>query len=232
MTQINVKVTAEGLEKLTQMGDSDQVPFAVSLWLNRLANAAQASVREGIKRRFKLHREDFNLRAIYISKANRATKASWSVVIEVQQRADYLNKFEDGGEKVAIGGRRYLAIPNDKVFSDGIVDQGSPLRIKNLNLHKDEHGRLIGDQQTFLLPMRNQAGQAGIFQRTAKDTRKGQARKSKDGQDSGIRLLYKLVARAKIPAKLEFIPTVQATVDAQAGQLMDQAIAEAQRTAK
>ena len=235
MSIVQIRVDTKPVQAALGTQMETQIPFAVSLWLNRLANAAQAAIRAHMKEKFHLRHEAFNLKAIYISKADRSTKTSWRVLIQVQERASYLDKFEEGGEKVALGGRRYLAIPNDKVFSDGIVEKGSPLRIKNLHLHKDEYGRVIGDQRTFLAPFRGAEGSAGIFQRISKDTRKGSAKSAgtkSSTADAGIQLLYKLVSRARIPAKLEFVQTVQDTVDTQSRTLLDDAFADAMRTAR
>lgn len=234
---LSMKINLDTTPVLEAIGTKmeSQTPFAVSLWINRLANAGQAAERQHMKQRFHLNREDFNLRAIYISKADRATKTTWRAVIQVQARAGYLGKFEEGGEKVAIGGRRYLAIPDETVFPDGIVPRGSELKLRKLNLHKDDHGRLIGDQRTFLAPLRNGGQAAGVFQRTGKDTRSSAAKKKgvKDAAgDAGVRLLYKLVGRARIPAKLDFYQTVADTVAARSKDILNDAFAEAMRTAR
>lgn len=232
---VSIRLDTKPIEAALGTQMETQIPFAVSLWINRLANAAQAAVRTRMKGQFRLKREDFNLKAIYISKVDRATKSSWRVVIQVLDRAGYLDKFEQGGDKVALGGRKYLAIPNDKVFSDGIVDQGNPLRIKNLHLHKDEFGRLLGDQRTFLAPLRGGQGSAGIFQRMGENPKKGRGKAQGgrgSGPDPGIRLLYKLISKAKIPAKLEFVQTIQTAVDEQSSTILNDAFAEAMRTAR
>lgn len=233
---LSMKINLDTTPVLEAIGTKmeSQIPFAVSLWINRLANAGQAAERQHMKQRFHLNREDFNLRAIYISKADRATKTTWRAIIQVQARAGYLGKFEEGGEKVAIGGRRYLAIPDETVFPDGIVPRGSELKLRKLNLHKDDHGRLIGDQRTFLAPLRGGDQAAGVFQRVGASSKKGRPLGGGSHHDTSanVRLLYKLVARARVPAKLEFYETVAETVAAKSKDILNDAFAEAMRTAR
>ncbi len=212
-----------------------QAPFAVSLFLNRLGNDAQGDMRDQIKRAFKLRREDWNLKGIYIARQDRATKTSWRVVIQVEDKRSYLNKFEDGGEKVPLGGRMHIAVPNDDVFRGRILKPDDPLRPKNLQLHRDSHGRVIGDQRTFVLPLRHQ-GEQGIFQRLGKDKR-GRQKKNKGirgrkGLDSGIQLLYTLVKRVPVRAQLQFVPTITATVATRSASRFREAFDEAMRTAR
>lgn len=212
-----------------------QAPFAVSRALNQLANKAQAAERDRLKSSFTLRRADWNLQGIYISKADRATKTSWVVVIQVQDSRNYLNKFEAGGERVPQFGRHAIAIPNSQVFKGGIVPKDSPLRPKALHLKK--FGRAWrGDQGSFVAPMRKNSSEQGIFQRLGK-TAKGRAKrnravKGREGADSNVRLLYTLVSRVPIKAKLEFAKTVEGVIQREWAPTMEASMADALKTAR
>lgn len=249
MIQIRVDATAAlaGL-KDTQLR---QVPFALALTLNQLANDGQAAERERIKGAFKLRRETFNLRGVYIANQDRATKKRLAVVIQVEAKRGYLEKFEQGGDKVPVNGRRMLAVPNSKIFGKRILKPDDPLRPKNLHLHKDAHGRVIGDQRSFVIKLQN--GQQAIMQRTDRKLMTtgsgGLSRVRLDNfqggmgprrrwekysfhRSKGTRLLYNLVRRVKVPAQLQFIETITKAVDAQASMRFDEAFAKAMKGAR
>ena len=81
------------------MLDAKQIPWMMTLALNKVANAAQQKQREHIKRAFQLRRESFVLRGVYISKADRASKTSWRVVIQLAypDQRHFLDQHEEGG---------------------------------------------------------------------------------------------------------------------------------------
>lgn len=232
---LTVKIDPSAVYRQLGVFGERQAPYALSLALNRLANKAQAAERERLKSAFTLRRVDWNLQGIYISKADRATKTSWKVVIQVQGNRSYLNKFEQGGEKLPQFGRHTLAVPNSQVFRGGFVPKDSPLRPKALHLKRFGQA-WRGDQGTFVAPMRGRTGEQGIFQRLGK-TEKGRQKtnrrvKGREGTDSNVRLLYTLVQRVPIKAKLEFINTVTGTIDREWQQTVNDAVREALRTAR
>lgn len=225
-----------------------QLPHAVRLALNRTANDAQASMRSGLSARFHLRRAKWNLDAIYISKQDRADKSTWRVIIQVQEKRSYLEKFEAGGFKVPMGGHSYLWEPNAKVFKNKIIPAGDPLRPKNLHMHLDTSGRMVGDQRTFMVRPRKGTGgsiEHLVIQRTGRDLTAGSKRKLKGltlanvgkkgktlERGAGTRTLYKLRKKIPIQAQLEFVSTIKASVDATFNMHMYQAMAEAMRSAK
>lgn len=144
-------------------GFENQAGYAMSLALNRVANLAQEAQREQMKQAFKLRRETFVLRGVKISKADRASKSTWRVVIQVAYPDDrrFMHEHEKGGERQRHGGR-YLWQPNATVFK-GIITRSNPLHPKNLKMRKTPAGQIKGDHRTFMV--RTQSGQRLVLQR-------------------------------------------------------------------
>lgn len=226
---ITVRVDVKGaLGNLSSL-EKRQVPFAVSLALNRVANKAQVAEMEHIQKTFKLRNAAFVLRGVKIEKADRATKSSWRVVIRLAYPDDrqFMAPHEKGGFKVRHGGKR-LWQPNGEVFKGKIIGRSNPLNPKNLKLRMQADGRIQGEQRTFLVKGK---GQVLILQRLANDkahpgfTSGSLSRislKNFGGNKSGflvrkrdpasVRTLYRLISRAPIKARLEFEPTIVKTV--------------------
>lgn len=177
------------------------------------------------------------------------------MTIQVAPETSYFDKFEKGGDKVPVGGHSYLWEPNDKVFHGRILGQGDPLRPKSLNLHRDPHGRVIGDSRSFLAKTQSSEVPYVVVQRVAKSTTytKGSIKiltlenyaggmgpntaKQKRGlktskRQGGTVTLYKLRKRIPVKAQLEFIPTVTASVQSHWAGRMNEALADAVRSAK
>jgi hypothetical protein len=244
--RVNTNSLSDGLSYLEKV----QIPFAVSLGLNRVANDAQKAEREHITKSFHLRNKAFNLNGIYISKADRATKSSWRVVIQVQADRDYLDRFETGGYKMPSKGR-FLWKPNPEVFKGGIIQTGNPLNPHNLHFTR-RGGSLQGNEQTFMVKTKK-TGQTLVLQRVDRGlSKKSQRTVGKMNLDSfkggmgpaekrekyslhrnvGIRMLYQLVSRTTIPASLEFVPTITRTVNAQWSVRMQEAMAQAMESAR
>lgn len=246
MISVHVDPSA-ALARLT-VAEERQVPFAMSRALNRLANEAQKEMQAGLKARFHLRREAWNLRGIKISKQDRATKTTWRVIIQVSEQTGYLNKFERGGEKRPVGGHDYLWEPNAKVFKNRILSQGDPLRPKNLHLHRDPHGRVIGDNRTFLARTGNAEVPFVVVQRKTRGLTRNSMFKGisfttltlenygKRGKtlkrEAGTVTLYKLRKRIPIKAQLEFVPTVKRAVQSRFRETFRDELAAAMRTAR
>jgi hypothetical protein len=226
---------------------SRQFPFAVSKALNAVANDAQKAERDKMEQSFRLRRSAWNLNAIKISKETRATKTSWRVIISVDPRASYLNKFEAGGLKVPVGGQKFLWEPNAKVFRNQVIPSGDPRRPKNLNLHRDEHGRVVGQARTFMARTGNPEIPYVIVMRQSREQTftRGSMRMNLDSYGSkqlkrvkGVKrqgatvTLYKLRTRIPIKAQLHFVETVQATVASRWQARMTEAMEYALRTAR
>jgi len=236
-----------------------QVPFAVSLGLRRTGADAQKAMQDHLKESFRLRRDSFNLRGIKINKGDQPTKTNWRVVITLDPRTDYLQKFEEGGIKQPVGGRKYLWIPNDKVFHGRIISASDPRRPKNLNMHRDSHGRVLGDQRTFMIMPKNRqdpivlqrtggSGHSGFTESSLKKLsldnfggfkgehskveRRTLTKRKVRQQDLAVVKLYTLKARVSVPVKLEFVDTITKTAQKVAPGRMTEAMIEALRTAR
>lgn len=247
MIRVNVDISgALGLMSAWE----EQIPYAVSLALNRTANDAQVAERERLKEVFRLRRESFNLQGIYIAKTDRASKDSWRVVIQVQADRYYLDKFEEGGFKLPVKGR-WIWKPNPAVFKDQIITGSNPLNPHNLTFQR-RGGQMIGNEQTFMIKT-NKSGQLLVMQRVdrtlASRSKRVMGKLSLDNfqggmgprakgekyalhRTDGTRMLYQLVERVSVPAKLEFVETVTRTVQEAFPDRMREAIKDAIRTAK
>ena len=236
-----------------------QLPFAVSLALNRVANLAQKAEQTRLQTAFHLRRESFNLQGIYISKADRATKTSWQVTIQIQANRSYLNRMEQGGMKDPTRGH-FLWKPNREVFGDDVIMRSNPLHPSNLHFHSPIHNKgkglqLQGDNRTFMvmgngkykgpLVLQRVAGSAkGAAQRISLGAKHGAAGRDKAtgritagaslkrARQGGVRLLYTLVSRVTVPAKLEFIDTIGNTVETSWREVLDQAMEDALRSSR
>lgn len=206
-----------------------QIPYAMQLALNWTANDAQDAEQYRLKSGFKLQREAFNLRGIYIDNKDRATKKDWSVTIQVQASRDYLDKMEDGGYKLPTHGR-WIWKPNPDVFKGKVI----PAKLRPSALNFQSVGKnLIGDQRTFMVKAKN--NQNLVLQRVDAGLAKGSKRimgkitldnfkggmgprtkreKYTLSRTAGTRMLYQLVDRVSVPMKLEFVDTVTQTVTA------------------
>jgi hypothetical protein len=110
-----IQITVDPSEALTYMQRlSQQAPFAVSLALNKVANHAQAAVRDGIKRTYTLRREQFVLNTVKINREDRATKTKLDATVRIDPERNILAKFEEGGTKTARSGGS-VAIPTTNV---------------------------------------------------------------------------------------------------------------------
>lgn len=222
-----------------------QIPYVMSLGLNRLANEAQEAQRRGLRDRFDLRRVEWNLRGIKIETANRATKTSWRVVIQVDARVSYLDRFEEEGVHEPFGGRHYLWVPDERVFRNRIIQAENPLHPKKLGMHQ-EGNRVIGDQRTFMIrtpsgPMviqRLGKGQgtsftSGSLSKLTLETLGGKrGGKLVKDRTAGTRVLYVLRERVSVPLKLEFYPTITRVVDERTGPVFRQAVSQALSTAR
>jgi len=109
--KIDVLGTDEARAMFAEIGR--QAPFATALTLNGLANGTQKETREDVRARFRLRRPDFVLNTIFRKPGeDMATKTSLHAAVRVDDRRDFLAKFETGGEKAGTQGHR-IAIPID-----------------------------------------------------------------------------------------------------------------------
>lgn len=245
---VTVRVNAASAITLLKDVEKKQAPYAVSLALNRLANDVQAEIRKGMEARFKMRRRAFNLQGVYISKADRATKTSWVVTIRIAENRSFFNKFEEGGDKLPVNGTRMLAVPSP-ALANRVLMPGDPLRPKNLELKKIGN-TWRGKERTFIMHFYH-GNKLGIMQRMESGhpgykaqsmsrlnlnnfgtKNRGLVKRQRRYGERGYRLLYTLVSRVKVKAKLEFRQTGQTTVARQWTPRWNQALAQALRTAR
>lgn len=229
-----------------------QLPYAISLGLNRLANIGQKAEQDQMKRSFKLRRETFVLRGVKINKADRASKTSWRVTIQLSypDNRPFMDQHEQGGFRTRRGGR-FLWQPNSEVFKSKVISASNPLAPKNLHMTRTPGGQIKGDQRTFMV--KTASGQRLVLQREDRRLDKRSARGLKSltldnfaggmgprtkkekrsiRRTGGTRLLYRLVERVRIPADLRFVETISREVAAQQAAVMNEAVREALRTAR
>ena len=252
---LRYSIDARSIQAALQDVEIRQIPYIMKLGMNALGNAAQMKVREGLDARFTIKRKTWNFNAIKIDKQGRASKTLWRVIIQVDPRASYLDKFEDEGYHIPFGGRNYLWVPNAAVFRKRIISAGDKLHPKNLHMgtvqgpaRKGSKGghAIIGLQRTFMIRtssgpivlQRLGAGQGRSFKDSSikKLTLDsfGKKRGGKLMQDKakGTQVLYVLKERVKVPLKFEFVQTISKAVREQATPIFREAMGRAMRTAR
>jgi len=218
-----------------------QLPFALALALNRTANDAQKAEQNRIAKAFKLRRDTFVIQGIKIEKADRATKTSQRVVIQVDAARQFLDKFEKGDPRIPRKGR-WLWLPDLATFGNKIILRSNPLHPKNLKF--DSQGK--GNLRTFMVHKNGSRSGPLVLQRTGAPTgnsHKNQMRgtngrfdgmitMNKRKKNQGIRKLFTLVSVTSTPVRLEFVSTIKQSVEARWQGNVRQALDEAMRTAR
>jgi hypothetical protein len=157
---------------------------------------------------------------------------------------DFLNRMEDGGQKNPTKGR-WLWKPNAAVFKEKIISRSNPLHPHNL---KFTGNNKRGPLRTFMANNNGRTGGPLILQRTGAASTghdhtdqlrtvegrfDGQLRRlGQRKRKQGVRMLYQLVARTRVPRKLEFINTLTRSARANFDAEMVKAMTEAVRSAK
>ena len=197
------------LSRLEDLGESRQGPYVLSRTLNLLAKKVQDNLKQDFNTNFKLKRKAWVLNQIKIDKGTWATKKRLSVRIYLTDSADFIKDFETGADHVPLLGRKYLAIPNSKVFGkNAIIGTNSLLRIKNLAFRSTPFG-VRGNQRTFIIKDK-ETGTPLILQRVANDAHR--TFKKARSKDTGIRILYTLVKHSKRPKRITWYDTSRKTV--------------------
>lgn len=186
----------------------DQIPFALAVSTNALANQVQDRQRERQAAVFEIRRRRW---ADLTVKRRRgedwATKANPTAVVRYESpggggREDILAKFEDERVKVPLG--RSVAVPTKAVPRTGTGVIRKPFRPSNLEFRR--HGKsgkvARGKNRTFLI---DQGGGRGLI-----------LRRSGKGSDSSTEVLYFLRPQVDIDPDLEFHATANLVVAARA----------------
>lgn len=206
-------------------GIRGQLPFAVSLGLNNIADVAQRAVQTALHGEFTLRHEAFIENTIYRKPGQDfATKTNLSATVRVDPTRDFLAKFEDGGDKV---GQHALAIPIIRQDHPAIIIQrDDPRNIKRvMALIEQQDGKNVGPfkkrsakraaQQSFFL-IHSKSGKTLVLQRDAGHTF----------------VLYDLEHEVPIPASLHFDDIAMAAALAAADDEMGRAFEYAMATAR
>lgn len=146
-----------------------QMPFIRTLALNDLANQAQRIQQHSIERTFTVRQSRYILNTIKrLPGQDFATKASPSARVRVDPERNQLAKFEDGGEKHAIQGKQYVAVPSREMrrTKRGLVPRKLyPSAFKPFV----ESGKTVkGAQRSFIIETKG--GNRLLLQRTGKRT--------------------------------------------------------------
>jgi hypothetical protein len=190
-----------------------QLPFATSLALNNLAKKAQENIRAHYRTVFTLRRPEFiEKQGVKITRFS--TKRDLSAELGIDRKADFLTKFQTGGERPVRG--RHIAIPvQAKRNKRDIITAGQ--RPRSLI---DRLGKRKGAGGVFVVKDARAGRTPGVYQRTGRRGRQG------------VRLLFALEDRAQIPASLQFLQIGQRTAEQSWATLFEQALQQALRSAR
>ena len=216
--QIELDTNASEVARWIQHVFSDQMPFALSLAINRTAYNVRDAIRSGIQHRFTIRRR-WVVHGIQIPRGGRATKQKLEAIVELERRRSFLAKFEEGGVKrgsVSLP----IAIPTEHIRPTPQSLPPLALYPKNLRLleRRDVSGFLAarttltrgnvrqwkGLRRTFVIdPWEHRADRQlwGVWQRFG--PRRNQ-----------IRLIWAYWREIRIPPILKFYETGRRTIDA------------------
>lgn len=214
--QMSIDVDTKGFFRWTDKL-SKQMPFAVSLALNRTAEEFQAVERKQLHKSFTIRRKTFIERQVKIERRDRATKDKFSVRVAIDQRRDFLSKFESDRVKRPRSGRA-LAVPIEvRRGKTGVIPKGQRLEAFNL---KRVGGRVIGDKRTFVVPLNRGKTTGLLLQRVGRRSR------------SRLKTLYVFKRSVPLPASLNFEKNAERTATKRWEPNMLRAFDAALRTAK
>jgi hypothetical protein len=220
-----ISITVDPKALITTMGAAaNQLPFATAKALNECAVGFQTDERAVMQQDF-IIRRPWVLQRVKIDRGDFATKTKLSVRIRIDDQGDFLNKFEGGGIRTPLAGRRGLVIPLTggaaKRSPQSIVPD--KLRPKNLAFKtlqsKGGFQILKGDQRTFLIQRPD--GSGVILQR--KGSKVAVKRRHQGPLMAGQRRDYSLVVlftikpRTRVPDSLHFYDTPRTAHSRRAG---------------
>ncbi len=212
---------------LEELGKPEQLKFAMSLAINKTMTLIRNAFRGEMEAKLKLRRVAFNLAAVRVKPGDFATKSQLYSILSIDAAlAPHLIRLQTGKDHIAVNGRKYLPMPNVKVFGDKVITSANPIAIKNLQL-RSTPGGLKGQQKTFML---HPAGKSPvILQRTGQP---GKGKKKGSDKATGNRILYTLIKKSKTPKKIDLLPIAQRVVREVFRDEVRSAVAYAVKTAK
>lgn len=229
---MTIKITVDSTRirnDLAQLGQDRQAPYIMQRTLNNLARAVQTSLRLELGSKLKLRRAPWINQQIKIDKESWATRTKLFVTIRLTDLGAFLGDFDKGMEHVPTRGRKFLALPNPKVFGDKVISQDNPLRIKNLQLNQTPFG-LKGTQRTFMITPKGGRGLPLILQRVASPGKGIRKKGVEKGSKLGTRILYFLLKSTMRPDKIDWFETAENTINTQQDAIVSEAMAKAKST--
>lgn len=182
-------ISLNGAQLTAALSDIEQrqLPFAVSNAINDTALDFQEAERRHFADVFTIRRQDFIFKQ-GVKMLEFSTKSTLRATIGTDPKADFLAKFETGGEKTPIGGHS-LAVPVDirQDVTEVIPTSDRPRQLLS-NPSSNVFIVEIGDERSGLPP--------GIYRRV----------------DKRVELLYALTPKAEIEAVLEYGEIAEHTV--------------------
>jgi hypothetical protein len=138
-----------------------QLPYAAAQGLTQVILLAQGAQREGMGSRFEVRRAPFAMQAVKVTQWPKKSALAGVLAItgpnSDPRRGDIWTKFEAGGDKVAFGGHRYIAVPRT----------GSIIKRSKRSVVADEHRpAALRDSltlRTFVRAYKSAPGKLGIF---------------------------------------------------------------------
>ena len=199
-----------------------------------------------------LRRESWVLRTIKIDRTD-LSKTSWSVVIYIQKEfLEVANRLNTGEDHLPTWGQ-YFCVPNESVFNRKIISSDNPLHPSQIRLTRHGDRWTSSDNSGIFMIHSKATGTPLMMQRTSR-TGKGVAQSIRAGvrhaagernasgqftqgkvirgrRPGGTRILYTLVKRSRVPAKLEFYETITNSVNNNWENEMQQELTKALMTA-
>jgi hypothetical protein len=217
--------TKELLDQLQEMGKDRQMPYALSLAVNRLGSRVQQNLQAMMLSDLNVRRPMFIKNSVRFEKADRSSykDGKFTATVRLGVKATWLSDFETGGEHqpyMSYLGEKWLAKPNRAVFGNSIIGKDNPLNPNNLNLTQQHGTGLRGDQRSFLIVSKR--GTPLILQRVASKMgsksgrKKGVTSYASNSSTTGLRLLFTLIKHAHRPAKIQWYNTAYNTVEQEA----------------
>ncbi len=211
-----------------------QLPFAISKAINATANNVRDTMRDELLMRFMVRRKPFIRSNVQVKKYS--DKKEPTIYAEIgtghPDGSDLLAKFERGGTKVMKSAlnpviipstnikRTPMSIPATEMYPHmlGLVQQRATIGVRKLRTHRTRTGKIQikGVRRTFVIGEPG-AKVWGVFQRTSKKK---------------IRLLWTYKQSVPITARLGFVKTAVAVVEARWPANFDAAFAQAIATAR
>lgn len=147
--QVELDTNASEVARWIQHVFSDQMPFALSLAINRTAYNVRDAIRSGIQHRFTIRRR-WVVHGIQIPRGGRATKQKLEAIVELERRRSFLAKFEEGGVKRG-SATMPIAIPTEHIRPVHTATPPLSLYPKNLGLQerRDISGGFTAARTTF-----------------------------------------------------------------------------------